>query len=122
MGLVKVKPRKIQWKRKAITLAKALVRRQGFCDWCGAKAHEAQMHGAHIMPEEYAMTAADPDNIIVLCASCHKFKKAAWHKSPLEAAEWFHQHYPGRFKRVQKKAHIAGSPDWEVVYKNLAVR
>lgn len=115
----KGKTKKPNWKLKAITLAKALVRRQGFCDWCGKTSSEGQLHGAHIMPEEYVPTACDPENIIVLCASCHKFKKSAWHKSPLEAAEWFHAKLPGRYAQVYKKAHSGIIPDWEVEYKKL---
>lgn len=77
------------------------------------------MHGAHIMPEEYGSTAADPFNIMCLCASCHKFKKAAWHKSPMEAAEWFHAKYPGRYQIVKDRAHTLRTIDWEAEYKRL---
>jgi hypothetical protein len=121
------------YKAKSVELAKALVRRQGFCDWCGAVPKlmpnkkgqlrmKPQLQGAHIFPEEYFQTCADPYNIIVLCSGCHKFKRSAWHKSPLEAADWFHSKYPMRYAELKEKVNTITQVDWQETYSQLLER
>jgi hypothetical protein len=81
-----------------------------------------QMQGAHIFPEEYEQTSADTENIICLCSSCHKWRKGSWHKSPLEAAAWFNEKFPGRYKKLYKKAYTSRLIDWEKEYELLRRR
>ncbi len=121
------------YKAQSISLAKALVRRQGFCDWCGAVPQllpnkkgqlrlRPKLDGAHIFPEEYFQTCADTQGIICLCVGCHKFKNSAWHKSPLEAADWFHSKYPERYAELKEKVNTITKIDWEETYNNLLAR
>lgn len=123
--------KKINYKAKAVTAAKALSRKRGYCEWCGVVPSlqenkkgqvrmKPQLQGAHILPEEYHQTCADPENILCLCASCHKFAKGSWHKSPMEAAEWFNDKFPGRYDRLKRKLKSARIEDWKRVYEWLS--
>jgi hypothetical protein len=115
--------RKSADKTASVILAKTVAKlRDGYvCVRCGrGKSQGWQMHGAHIMPETWAATAADPDNILCLCASCHM----RWHDNPIAIGRWFDEAYPGLYDRMNQKA-VAYSKnpfpklDWEEIRENL---
>lgn len=108
---------KVSLKLKAVTLAKEIARRQGVCVKCGSTTR--QLHGAHIFPVRYGNTAADPNNIISLCAYCHVYAKDSWHESPLENWEWFNQKFPGKYEELRKKAYSLNKPDYLAIYQSL---
>jgi hypothetical protein len=98
-----MKKKKVNYRKKAIDLAKKICRRNGICAKCGKTRSEVQIQSSHILPVEYKRTATYLDNLIPLCASCHKWAKNSWHKSPLEQT-WFVRKYPGRRMRLILKA------------------
>lgn len=94
-------------KKRAITLAKTIAKiRDGYiCQKCGnSLAAGFQMHGSHIMPETWAGTAADPENILCLCANCHVRGRDSWHQEPVNNARWLEEKYPGLYDKVRTKA------------------
>lgn len=114
-------------KSKAVDLAKKIAKvRDGFvCQKCGrSKAQGWQMHGAHIMPETWAATAADPDNILTLCARCHSMGGESAHQNPIQFGRWFDEHYPGLYDQMASKA-VAYSQnpfpkiDWDLALADL---
>ncbi len=117
----KVKKRKpTNYKKKAIELAKKIVRSQGYCDKCGSTTR--QLHGSHVFSVRHEATAADLNNIICLCAYCHVLSKDSWHEEPIENAEWFKKKWPGRFERLLKKSQELCNftqEDWKLLYEDL---
>ena len=108
------------YKKKAIELAKKIVRLQGYCDKCGSTTR--RLHGSHVFSVRHAATAADIDNIICLCAYDHVFSKDSWHSEPMENAEWFKSKYPGRYERLLKKSQELCNyiqEDWKRKYEDL---
>jgi hypothetical protein len=100
-----------------IARAKLIARRPHKCDWCGRTS--GMMHGAHVITVAREGTCADPDNIMCLCYVCHFYK---WHKSPHDAAQWFDATYPGRYKRLRKKADSGekySTEYWKSLYVEL---
>lgn len=115
-------------KPKAIKAAKDLVKtRQNYtCEKCG-KSRDAsgiQMHGSHILPVTWAKTAADPNNILCLCAGCHKTKRDSWHEDPIANGRWFEERWPGRYDELYAQA-LAYSQnpfpkiDWKLLHEEL---
>lgn len=104
----------------AIKIAKARDRYK--CQKCGTtKKAGSQIQGSHILPKgRHAALSADPENIIALCAGCHKWSSNSWHESPLEQG-WFHIKFPGLFDRLQKKHEKIGGEyiDYEKLHKKL---
>lgn len=116
------------YKEKAVELAKTLVKQRAnyVCEKCGSsrEATGKQMHGAHIMPVTWAATAADPYNLLCLCASCHSMGPNSSHQNPIPFGRWFDEKFPGRFDALQNKAVTYSQTrfpkiDWEEVYNNL---
>ena len=112
------------YKKKAIELAKKIIREKGICEKCGRrKEHGYQMHGSHIFSiNASAELAADLDNLQCLCAGCHKMKNDSWHESPLEQWEWFNKKFPGRYERLNKRRQKivkANEQFWQEKYNNL---
>lgn len=108
-------------RQKAIDLAKKIAksRDHNTCQRCGKT--NGQMHGSHIIPvSARGLIVADPEDIICLCANCHKLAGDSWHEAPLEQ-EWFHEKFPGRYEKLKKK-HIVRpvkKHEWQEVYKKL---
>ena len=115
-------------KKKAIDLAKKLVKtRQNYtCEKCGKSrtASGLQMHGSHIIPVTYAKTAADPENILCLCSSCHKMARDSWHEDPVANGRWFDEKWPGRYDALREEATTySQNPfpklDWVQIHQEL---
>lgn len=120
------KSKTLSWyKKKCVEMAKTIAKTRDkyICQKCGKTREQAQIHGSHVYPVRYGILASDPDNIIALCAGCHDLKKDSWHGSPLESAEWFEQHYPG--KKDELKLRMNQVPEkltivyWEERYHTL---
>jgi len=62
------------------------------------------MHGAHIMPVTYNGTAADPYNILCLCAGCHSMGPKSAHQNPVEFSRWLDITFPGRYDECNQRA------------------
>jgi hypothetical protein len=78
------------------------------------------MHGSHILSVgAYPAMAAELNNILCLCAGCHKMKPDSWHKEPLKNADWFNKKWPGRKERLYKKAQQQTEVDWFMKLEEL---
>jgi len=91
-------------RKKAIELAKKVAKKRDnyICQKHGESC-VGQMHGSHIIPVGAGgIIAADPDNIITLCASAHKLAGDSWHEAPKEQ-DWFDIKFPGRYARLKAK-------------------
>lgn len=107
----------MNWRKKATELAKKIVRSRGVCEFCGTT--EGQMQGSHIFPDRgYPQTAADLENILCLCAKCHKWDKHSWHKG-IEIQVWFYTSHSARYLALYTKSHSEGVPDFEEIYCKL---
>lgn len=93
-------------KTKAVDVAKTIakVRDNYTCQKCGATRETRMIHGAHIMPVTYGATAADPDNILALCSTCHSMGKNSAHQDPIQYGLWFEEKYPGKYAKLREKA------------------
>lgn len=95
------------WKTKAVDEAKRIAKeRENYrCQKCPKTKEQGwQMHGSHIMPVEYGGTAADPDNILCLCASCHSMGRKSMHEDPIEFSRWYEEKFPGKYDILRKQA------------------
>lgn len=114
-------------KKKAIDLAKQVAKeRDGYvCQKCGRSRDQGwTMHGSHIMPVDWSGTAADPENIICLCAACHSVGRKSAHEDPVGFGVWFNKQYPGLYEKMQKKAYAyTANPypkiDWDETIEKL---
>lgn len=114
-------------KIKSIMLAKAVAKeRDGYvCQKCGRSREQGwAIHGAHIMPVSWSGTAADPENIIALCAKCHSMGRESAHEDPIGFSSWFNERYPGLYDRMHEKAiKYSANPfpkiDWVETIKDL---
>ena len=115
----KKKKKKTQawYRRKCMDIVKAKVREHGYCEYCGAQSPFVQLQGAHILPETYHSTCAEPKNILCLCAKCHKWNKGSWHKSP-EIAIWFYRNQRKRYEELEVMKYWP-EPNWEEKYEEL---
>lgn len=114
------------YKKLAITLAKTIAKQRAnyICEKCYRSRQQGwAMHGAHIMPVTYAATAADPHNIICLCASCHSMGPKSSHQNPIDFGRWFDEKYPGRYDSLRHKAlaHAKNTAriNWQKIYEDL---
>lgn len=116
-----MKSNRLKWRKKAMKLAKEIVRSKGYCEWC--KRENRLLHGAHIISARKTPTCADLDNIISLCYNCHLHK---WHGGPWEAIEgkqWFETTWPGRYQRLKAKSETNGKGlDFESMHKELLTK
>jgi hypothetical protein len=110
-----------KWRKKAIDLAKKIVRKTiNECEWCGKK--DRKMDGAHIIPVRFAAVAADLDNILCLCASCHTLSSNSCHENPVLFTRWLDSYAPGRFERLWERARPIAemtAQDWMEKFKKL---
>lgn len=114
-------------KKKAVKLAKDIVKKRNdyTCERCGrSKAQGWQLHGAHVIPVGYDMTAADPENLLCLCAKCHSLGRDSAHDNPVEFSRWYNEKYPDKFEELRKKAYeYSQNPfpkiQWEDVIEEL---
>ena len=114
-----------KFKKKAIELAKKIAKdRAGWkCEKCGrSKKQGWQMHGAHIIPVEYANTACLIENILCLCAKDHSIGRDSAHENPVPFTRWLEKKYPGRYDKlweIARKVKPIYSTEWEEKYKTL---
>jgi 5-methylcytosine-specific restriction endonuclease McrA len=110
-------------RQKCIELAKKIAKKRDnyTCQRCGVDRTIRQIHGAHIIPVSARGTiAANPDNIIALCARCHKTGSDAWHQAPL-AQDWFHAKFPGRYEYLRSIHEVrpVKKHEWLEIYRSL---
>lgn len=79
------------WIKKCDKAMSILVREKGHCEWCGSTQN---LQHAHIIGRSNKTLRYDIINALCLCVGCHIYK---WHRSPLEAFEWFQSQYPDRY-------------------------
>lgn len=95
-------------KEKSVELAKSIVknRHEYTCEICGRSRENngVQIHGAHIKPVTYSATAAEPYNILSLCAGCHSVGAKSQHQDPVPFSRWLDDTYPGRYDHLHEKA------------------
>jgi len=112
-------------KTKCVDVAKDISKMKAnyICEKCGATREVRQIHGAHIMPATYNGTAADPENIITLCSTCHSIGRTSAHQDPIQFGIWFEDRYPGRYEKLNKKAQdYTKNPikiDWDELRQDL---
>src|SRR3990167_2683787 len=112
------------YRKKCVNKAKqeAKERDKFICQKCGKKVEGQNAHGSHILPEgAYPLMSAEPNNILCFCYHCHI---NWWHKSPLEATEWFNEKWPGRYQEQRKQAdeklkHIV---NWEQEWNEIKIK
>ena len=100
-------------RKRCVKLAKDIVKQKAnyHCEKCGRS--DKQIQGSHILPEgRYTSLSAEPENILCLCAGCHMWSSDSWHENPIASAEWFNEKFPGRYKRLLKKAQQNIKVDW----------
>ncbi len=106
------------WIKKLDKLLKEVVfARDKYCVRCGKT---DKLAPSHIYPKgRYTRLRHDSDNVLTLCYGCHI---CWWHRNPIEAAEWFKEKYPDRYKKLKLRSQISwkGMSDyasWELLLK-----
>ena len=110
-----------KYKKKAINLAKKIVREKiNECERCGKKG--VKFDGAHILPVRYSSVAADVDNILCLCSGCHTLSSDSCHRNPVSFTRWLDSYAPGRYERLLERARETvdlTAQDWKEKYESL---
>lgn len=91
------KPRTGNAMRTADNLFSQYIRaRDRVCQKCGT---DQKLQCSHIKSRAIKSIRYNDDNAMALCLRCHIYW---WHKEPLEASEWMHKKFPGRYDRICK--------------------
>ncbi len=114
----KKKEKNSEWYRKeCVKVAKKIVRLRdnNTCQRCGR--NTGALHCSHVYPEgsNHGMSA-DPLNMKILCFQCHFLW---WHKSPIEAMEWFKSEFPERLKYLKIQHRKPLKIDWPKYLESL---
>ena len=104
---------KLKKKIEDLVKLKAKVRDNWTCQHCGKSVEGIDAHGSHVIPVSASqLLRFDVLNIKCLCYHCHI---NWWHKHPLEAAKWFEDKFPDRFKYLKSKQNETKSwKRWEL--------
>jgi 5-methylcytosine-specific restriction endonuclease McrA len=84
-------------------LVKTFVRKRDnyTCQRCLKQVTGYNCHVSHVIPVSATLSLAyDPLNMKILCYFCHFHW---WHKNPLEAAQWFKDKFPERWKYLKQR-------------------
>lgn len=95
--------------KKADTLFAKWVKRHGFCERCGRRAHPrnelgkvektpdtVQLHVAHILGRRKRPFRWDESNCMCLCFACHKWQT----ENPIWFAQWLQDHDLEKYLRA----------------------
>ena len=117
-----------KFKKKSIELAKKIAKDKASwkCEKCGrTKKQGWKMDGAHIIPVEYGLTCANPENILCLCATCHRLGRNAAHENPVPFTRWLEETFPGRYDKlweIARKSRPIYDSEWKETFKNLKIQ
>lgn len=104
-------------KRKADVLFSQIIRSIGRCEFCGRSAG-VQLQAAHVISRKFGNTRTDFQNVLCLCASCHR----KGHDNPLEFAVkvmgWAKANNIN-LDGVRVRAYSYGKVNWELRLKEL---
>ena len=92
--------------KKLDKLSKDVVRKRdgNICQHCGKWVEGTNRHVSHVIPVSAGNKLRwDPMNMKILCHHCHL---NWWHKNPMEAAGWFQDKFPKRWKYLQENRGI----------------
>jgi len=109
-------PSRRKLRKKATQLFNQSVRALGKCERCG-KTQNLQCSHVYTV-KSYPWMAFTPENALCLCSSCHIFW---WHKSVMEAYEWFRENYPSRYDYLQGLRANREAVDYEEVIERYTV-
>ena len=70
------------------------------CQHCGVTMLSGKgAHTSHVLPKStHGALRYVLDNLKCLCYHCHM---NWWHKNPMEAAKWFEERFPDRWKKIK---------------------
>ena len=109
-----------EWYRKKCVgwaKLKAKERDNYICQKCGKKVEGANAHGSHIYNEgAHRVMAAEIENILCMCYYCHI---NWWHKSPVEAADWFKEKFPELAEKLRLRAQKIYPVNWELTWLGI---
>ena len=93
--------KRLKKKADVVLKTKAKERDNYICQRCERSCEKSNAHGSHVIPVSAGNRLRwDLQNIKCLCFHCHiNF----WHKNPLEAADWFKNKFPDRWKYLQEQ-------------------
>ena len=89
------------YKKKADKSFKSFIKARDkyTCQRCLKVGTGQNIHASHIIPTSKGNALRwDLNNAIALCFHCHI---NWWHKNPLEASEWFKEHFPQKWQYLQ---------------------
>jgi len=71
----------------------------GICQRCGKAGNQV----SHVISRRNLNLRWDMTNLKLMCVGCHIYW---WHKSPLEAVDWFKGKFPDRYDYVMKNKNV----------------
>lgn len=102
--------------KQADTLFSQLIRKQGYCDYCGK---EENLQCAHIISRGNWAVRWDPKNALCLCVKHHIY---GWHRDPVIYMDWFMKKYPDRYEYLMKEKNRIVKrilPDYQALVDDL---
>ena len=83
---------KTYYKRKADMLVSKLTRSRGKCERCGTTT--GQLQTAHIIGRSNHTLRFDLQNVLCLCANCHRWN----HTYPIDFGKWVTEKFPNKIE------------------------
>lgn len=112
LGKKKTNIKKLKKKLEVLVKQEVRERDNYICQHCGKNTKGSDCHVSHVIPVSGGHGLAyDPMNMKVLCYHCHL---NWWHKSPIEAGNWFCQKFPDRWAYLQTVERKRKWTAWEL--------
>jgi hypothetical protein len=109
--------------KKCLKLFGEIVRRKGWCEWCGSP--YGQLNGHHVVGKKNYWLRFDLRNGCCLCANCHTLRAKSAHEDSQEFMIWFKQSRPDDYEYLLEVKRTHQGPrhltilDYEQILKEL---
>jgi len=113
----KRKPKKKTLINKADKIARDIVKAKGYCEICGKS--NGQLHCHHVIGRTNKNLRWRLENLICICAGCHKMNAGNVHDDPIEFLKWFEENRPDNYKYINKERNIIWDRDYDKVLEYL---
>jgi len=75
----------------------------GVCVFCGKPVHLKHYQTCHIIPEQFAETRYDLNNVLLACFYHHRVGKYSMHNHPLWFVSWLEKNRPEQYSYLKEK-------------------
>jgi len=114
------KPSKSKLIKKCDVLFSLIIRKLGYCEWCGRC--DIQLNNHHVIGRVVMILRYDKRNCCCLCVNCHEFSNGSVKNNPIKFLDWFKATRPEDYKYAKSKSNIIAQYtilDLQEIYQRL---